>query len=200
MRKAAILISIRPEWCAMIANEKKTIEVRKTRPKSETPFKAYIYCTNCGSPLVFGDVFRGNWEEEYVQTYGWSRKEADRIWGVLNGKVIGEFVCDGIEAHDLPYPAYQSEVPSALLKNACLSYTDLHQYVGSGGRFYGWHISDLVIYDEPKQISDFWKLPCERKNDCGNCLEFDRENLACMRPPVVTRPPQSWCYVQEADT
>ena len=39
----AVLMSIRPKWCELIANGKKTIEVRKTRPKMETPFKCYIY-------------------------------------------------------------------------------------------------------------------------------------------------------------
>ena len=41
----AVLISIRPEWCEKIINGQKTIEVRKTRPKMDTPFKCYIYCT-----------------------------------------------------------------------------------------------------------------------------------------------------------
>ena len=41
----AVLISIRPEWVEKIANEWKTIEVRKTKPYLETPFKCYIYCT-----------------------------------------------------------------------------------------------------------------------------------------------------------
>ena len=41
----AILLSIRPEWCDLIIRGQKTIEVRKTRPKLETPFKVYIYCT-----------------------------------------------------------------------------------------------------------------------------------------------------------
>ena len=41
----AVLISIRPKWCELIASGKKTIEIRKTRPKIETPFKCYIYCT-----------------------------------------------------------------------------------------------------------------------------------------------------------
>ena len=42
----SVLISIRPEWCKMIAEGKKTIEVRKTRPKLECPFQCYIYCTS----------------------------------------------------------------------------------------------------------------------------------------------------------
>ena len=41
----AVLISIQPKWCELIASGKKTIEVRKTKPKLETPFKCYIYCT-----------------------------------------------------------------------------------------------------------------------------------------------------------
>lgn len=55
----AVLISIRPGWCEKIANGEKTIEVRKTRPKLETPFKCYIYCTKSPPYLVLGDVFRG---------------------------------------------------------------------------------------------------------------------------------------------
>ena len=60
MSKAA-LISIKPKWCEKIANGDKTIEVRKTRPKMNTPFKCYIYCTLQGCNEFFrvdlgGDV------------------------------------------------------------------------------------------------------------------------------------------------
>ena len=48
MSKQCVLISIRPQWCELIANGKKTIEVRKSRPKLETPFKCYIYETKTG--------------------------------------------------------------------------------------------------------------------------------------------------------
>lgn len=40
-----LMLSIKPKWCELIASGRKTIEVRKTRPKLETPFKCYIYCT-----------------------------------------------------------------------------------------------------------------------------------------------------------
>ena len=33
----AVLISIQPKWCELIASGKKTVEVRKTKPKLETP-------------------------------------------------------------------------------------------------------------------------------------------------------------------
>ena len=48
----AVLISIRPKWCEKIANGNKTIEVRKTRPKMDTPFKCYIYCW-CGAVRTY---------------------------------------------------------------------------------------------------------------------------------------------------
>lgn len=48
----AVLISIRPKWCEKIISGEKTIEVRKTRPKMDTPFKCYIYCTKPEEKLL----------------------------------------------------------------------------------------------------------------------------------------------------
>lgn len=50
----AVLLSVRPKWCELIASGKKTVEVRKTRPKIETPFKCYIYCTKPKELSEFG--------------------------------------------------------------------------------------------------------------------------------------------------
>ena len=47
----AVLISINPKWCELIASGKKTVEVRKSRPKLETPFKCYIYQTQRGGVI-----------------------------------------------------------------------------------------------------------------------------------------------------
>lgn len=92
----SVLISIRPEWCELIASGEKTIEVRKTRPKLDMPFKCYIYCTNIRPFLVWGDVFRGDWFTEFTRISGYSRAEADKIWDVFNGHIAGEFTCDRI--------------------------------------------------------------------------------------------------------
>lgn len=53
----SVLISIQPKWCELIASGKKTIEVRKTKPKLETPFKVYIYCTKDEPLYHSGDKF-----------------------------------------------------------------------------------------------------------------------------------------------
>lgn len=68
----AVLLSIRPEWCEKILSGEKTVEIRKTRPKLEPPFKCYIYCTLAGSDSLFMDVLnrdvaawnRGGWPEK----------------------------------------------------------------------------------------------------------------------------------------
>ena len=192
----AVLISIRPKWCGLIASGEKTIEVRKTRPKLETPFKCYIYCTNSGRPLVYGDKpCAGGWTEAYTQTYGYSREEADKIWGVMNGKVIGEFVCDRIiDWHYIPDPD-ESADPGSMAYDVLtvygektgLEYDDFEDY-GNGAPLFGWHISYLKIYDEPKKLSDF------KRHDPTYDFAFFGE---MDRTYSVSRPPQSWCYVEE---
>ena len=206
----AVMISIRPKWIVKIARGEKIIEVRKTRPKLNPPFKCYIYCTKAQNPVL---VALQNLEDSpYVMTCEDASKKypvEDTTWArLLNGTVCGEFTCDSIEEHDLPYPAYQSEVSSALKTNACLSYTDLHRYIGSGRRFFGWHISDLKIYDEPKELSEFTK-PCPKGHDCATCSWYfpGIQDYGRCEPPccgfwesddsMIARPPQSWCYVEE---
>ena len=92
----AVLISIRPKWVERIANGEKTIEVRKTRPKLETPFKCYIYCTVEMAEYDALWVLDAPTREKYsfiaVSAYLENPKGANKG----NSKVIGEFICDRI--------------------------------------------------------------------------------------------------------
>lgn len=90
----AVLISIRPEWAWKILNGSKTVEIRKTRPKMNPPFKCYIYCTQSADML---------WILKERERYLHPDKIADvfkaaKCGGAYrgNGKIIGEFVCDDI--------------------------------------------------------------------------------------------------------
>lgn len=163
----SVLISIQPKWCELIASGKKTVEVRKTRPKLETPFKVYIY-----------------------RTKGFVRHLLnDQWWDMpVGGNVIGEFVCDRIERDDL----YTTEVCGEYWKETtCLTQKELIQY-GDYNPLYFWHISDLVIYDKPKSLSEF-QLACDREK-CGKCKRSIMHKLSCNAG--LTRPPQSWFYVE----
>ena len=166
----SVLISINPKWCDLIASGKKTVEVRKTKPKIKTPFKVYIYETRaqCDRPIMldFGALdFHGR------------------------GQVIGEFVCDCVFIMWDGYAGNQGD--------DCLTFDEQEKYLqGKGG--YGWHISNLVIYDNPKYLTEFKKFNREcwyddlglAKIDCPEC-----KNAECF----MQRPPESWCYVEETE-
>ena len=168
----AVMLSIRPKWCGKIASGEKTIEVRKTRPKLDTPFKCYIYCTQSGVAL-----------------------------GALgkHGKVIGEFTCDRIDEYDddtifsFRHEDYASWNDFGL-DRACMHPEDFQNYA-DGKWLYGWHISDLKIYDKPRELREFKKSNRDcfyadlglAKRDCPDC-----KNSGCF----LERPPQSWCYVE----
>lgn len=181
----SVLISIQPQWCELIAAGKKTLEVRKTRPKLETPFKVYIYCT---ADMVKHIVF-----DEY----------GDRQIELVPQKVVGEFVCDDIRCFDVPYPAFQTELDKTILEQSCCTYYALHRYAYHDA-LYGWHISDLKIFENPKSLKDF-RNPCMKYEkdypQCGNCDyyhsmgEYPAE-CACDGQKPLRRPPQSWCYAE----
>ncbi len=142
----AVILSIQPRWCHLIASGKKTIEVRKTKPTIETPFKCYIYCTK-------------NWR---IKFWSGKRYRHNAFDECDNGKVIGEFVCDAIISHCEMANADIAEQQGRIKREELSEYSN-------GKQLYGWHISDLKIYDEPKELNEF----------------------------SIARPPQSWLYVME---
>lgn len=198
--KQSVLISIRPKWCELIANGKKTIEVRKTIPKLEPPFKCYIYCTKERMPIKEnGNIVMYEDDLALTNRYGQGKRVENPNGTMLNGevflnsKVIGEFVCDYIYKN----MSYDCE-------GSCVSVSDLKKYA-NGKPLYGWHISGLKIYNKPKELEAFTTF-CGDEKRCANCKYycFDNDDLngyrrwcdVCHRKPL-TRPPQSWCYVKE---
>lgn len=192
----SVLISIQPKWCELIAIGKKTIEVRKTAPKLQPPFKCYIYCTNekhKGEVLLIGNDGKQVALGDYRNAFHWKN--------IGNGKVIGEFVCDEI----MPVMSFCSE-PNAIKAHELpfIGMTDKEviDYLGNGKEGYGWHISDLKIYDTPKELGEFWR-PCPNKStekilDCAagiKSCKYKTEELPFQCTAQLTRPPQSWCYV-----
>lgn len=216
----SILQSIKPQYCELIASGKKTIEVRKTRPKLDVSFKVYIYCTKDGF-------------------YGLQSKSNPALKTNASGKVIGEYVCHTITKYTTEFhPAndlfqgiwetvynedaddeYDNIVTSNdfdypdncdICKRSCLSFEDIKNYIGYGDHeFYAWHISDLKIYDKPKELSEFEILCKEYDKDNPDCESCDYQSATCDcdTPPQfdckcnglkpLTCPPQSWCYVEE---
>lgn len=187
----AVMLSIRPKWVEKIASGEKTIEVRKTRPKLETPFKAYLYVTagNLSYRCPNGMICHCNGGRE----------------------VIGEFVCNKVDwitrigFSGSPVPSRYSICSHSnmsvlpindLLYAARLTYPELADYL-AGGEGYGWHISDLLIYDQPRELTSFRRL-CPNDLCCEACAMYSNNGGICNNGALpLRRPPQSWCYVEE---
>lgn len=182
----SVLISIQPKWCELIASGKKTIEVRKTRPKVDTPFKVYIYCTANKQGV-----------NDLLETHGTDGKIRK-----ANSKVIGEFVCNeiywvtqtlsgGIAVADMDWCVID---PDWFREASCLTDEGICNYLKDNDGF-AWLISDLVIYDEPKELSEFKIVGCKgcRDKDTYHC------KFHCTGKRRIKRPPQSWCYVERSE-
>lgn len=205
----SVMISIKPKWCELIANGEKTIDVRKTKPKIETPFKCYIYCT------------KEKYKNKYLHTSNkknrllfWHNKgdceivcqpeNTSYIAHSCFGKVIGEFICDKIDEirkrgfgdnFDYCYLSLNVwgnddiEIEITDIKKSCIQKAELNEYGKNSRQLYAWHISDLKIYDEPKELSEF-RMPIEchrgkQKENCQGCWDCEMKTL-----------PKSWCYVE----
>ena len=193
----SVLISTRPKLVEKICHKigedetgkaiyEKRIEVRKTAPK-EVPFKCYIYET----------------KGQYVKfTHG-----AHTKYGYGRGKVIGEFICDKVEMVNAKFSDYGIDLfYHDCLTNGCLTEREIEKYFNvpedrdlraMKGNGYVWHISDLKIYDSPKELSEFSR-PCSYSGLCFSCkrTSFKKDgNLLCNTK--ISRPPQSWMHVED---
>lgn len=211
----AVLMAIHPEWCEKIFSGEKTIEVRKIAPKLKTPYKVYAYCTKArhnpndwvyhlpnDRTLYFGANAR---DVSFV------REEGD----FRNGMVIGEFVCD--EKHDIQFTGASYTInndislTNSIARQSCLQFDDMFSYLGIKGGA-ALHITKPKRYDTPKELSEFGTVCNKYENDeCDDCpyLQVYVNSYPCddcvdtwcgvdnIKP--LTRPPQSWCYVEEIE-
>lgn len=188
----AVMISIQPQHIqkmfpvidveiGKLVNNK-TIEVRKTAPTIPTPFKCYIYMTATKGRCRF-------WE--YITAYENSKGE------MLDGsqKVIGEFVCDRIDKYKYTYTD-GLDIDDDELLETMLDREEINIYA-NGKDLYGLHISNLVIYDKPKDLGEF--KPYCNPDTCMGCKFFSNgasaDTTHCYRKPL-THPFQSWQYVE----
>ena len=187
----AILISIQPKYVADILNGKKTLEIRKTIPKCDLPIDVYIYCTK-KEPYARRCVHNDKWGTlEYIKS---------------DGKVVAKFTLNKVEEifthinkqngdywyHLDTKPPVEGCIQN-LCKKSCLKEEELHSYL-KGKKGYAWHIDNLVVFDKPKEISEF-----RQWFDCEKCWCVDNQdclmNKQCPKH-TLTRAPQSWQFIE----
>lgn len=185
----AVMLSLRPQWCELIFNGEKTIEVRKSRPYIPTPFTVYVYQTKHkgGNATV--------------------REVLNSVYG--GGKVIGSFVCDRVDEFDSEWSEYAyacapTDIPCAMpmseenaikicKEKGCMTLEDIIDYFGDEEwRAYFWHITEPKLFDKPRDITEFVLY--------GKCAEDCKDRMTCkyFKRTFLKRPPMSWYYI-EAD-
>lgn len=216
----AILKSESPKRCEQIANGECTILLSKTKPKLEPPFKCYIYCKK---EKVKEDCFVRS------ENFGWILCPRGALYGFdekyhANGKVIGECVVNYVDQFNyykitsfneenlgIKRTRYSYLINSDEKKAMCLSDEEVKDY-GKGKTLYGLHISQVKIYDKPKELGKFRKpykydgegfIKCKHNlcpyvNEQGHWkYDCTRDCLDLKEQYALTRPPRGWCYVEE---
>lgn len=178
----AILISIKPKWVAKILNGEKTLELRKSFPKDYRGW-VYIYCTKDKKetkPLLI--KHRSAISNNPLNKYGVR---------LCNGKVVARFWCDKVDRIWKTTTSVwlcENEISDKLYKESCMSDIELDRYFKPkqlGFNFtYGYaiHISDLEIFDEPKELSEF--------------MVVSKKTLPPKNKYILTKAPQNYCYVE----
>lgn len=205
----AILMSIKPKWCDKIFSGEKTVEVRKTAPKLKPPFKVYVYetigkRTSCKRCVIWQSWLDCPMRSPFGCTEG-------------TGAVVGEFVCD--EKHSIQFTGASYMInndislTNGIARQSCLCFDDMFSYLGVKGGA-ALHITAPKRYDTPKELSEFSRYGYQRiervESGCGNeqckyCEPY-KSIAGLYKPPMcrkgncmVTRPPQSWMYVDEIE-
>lgn len=207
----SILISIKPKHCYNILNKDKILEIRttcpadwkkyldgKTKIKPE-PCKVCIYCTQ-------GRILHDMNKESYWNGKRFflgdakSNNVVASTTPFVNGKVVSQFTLKQIEKFTPYWEEYDYWLDADELKETCLTREQIWNY-GKGKNIYAWHIDDLIIYDKPKELSDF-----KKENKCHyanyekgccfeNCTFFDLKDCDGKYSKIY-KAPQSWCYVK----
>ena len=165
----AIMISIKPKWVAKILNGEKTIEIRKTMPKCDLPIDVYIYCTKSDIKGA-----RENFTFEQLK---------------LLGKVVAKFTLNKVEEL-----VKAERVNIEILNRSCLEAYEFFEYLLNKKSVdkimgYAWHIDNLIIFDKPKELSEFnhWT---DKKIQWYSIGEKVKVMVS------LTNAPQNYCYVK----
>ena len=199
MNKPKILLPVHPEWCEKIFNGSKTIEVRKTAPKIDTPFEALVYCTK-GKPFLYKNPNNG---ELFLHNNGGYRG-GDYEDRYLTGKVIGEFICNKVDLIEYKDECYvindDIAYTNTIAAKSCLDYDDMYKYLGDKNG-YGWHITEPKLFDYPRELSEYALFgkcaeECDEYDICARDYVDGRMSCKYFKRKYLTRAPQSWIYVE----
>lgn len=203
----SILISIQPQWVEKILNGEKTIEIRKTMPKCELPCRVYIYCTKGKDKLRRIPCYHIGEPNKETSSYKIINLDYNTN-EVVNGKVVAEFTLNKLERWRPKGMVYGSELVYivGIVKKTCLTMPQLIDYADTNKELkehcFAWFISNLKIYDVPKELSEFVSDKALSYDDWLFGIYSGHRGSRCnynsyLNAFRLKRPPQSWCYISE---
>lgn len=200
----AVLASLKPFWYYLVGEGIKTIEVRKTFPKAEDwSRETYFYMSR--DEKSFAEIPK-EFQDKYRKHFGkvGLRFVCDRI------DQIGKRGCDNnFDYCYLPLNVFGNddiEIEITDIKRSCISKDELNAYGENAPRLYAWHISNLIIYDKPMELGEFFAHCSSDKGyvniDCDGCAYYQAISVYtgwCVSGGYkpITRPPQSYMYCED---
>lgn len=194
----AIMLPIQPRWCELIAAGKKTYELRKSAPSKiscmyPSPVTVYIYQSKHRWTYSIYDAI-ADWQGKVIGKF--TLKQTTPVLKTTIEKVINdEFVDD----EDME-----------VINGSCVPPKEILNYIKNSERVVGWKIDDLEMFNEPKNLSDFYTDYCECFDIENNfCYGFDVEGCCIYRKLFntgtiencvtrLTKAPQNYCFVKKS--
>lgn len=195
----SILISIQPYYAYLEMKGIKTVEMRKTEPKDkEWSRKVKVYVSHNEKSFKRIPKEDREWFTQYV------------------GKVAFEFVCEKVDKIGSDWIRHYGEMPliiyyknveyQEICKNACLGYGEMYKY-SNDKDLLALHITDLKIYDKPKELGEITTYTTRHRYTTKKAKEFTGDGINIeklmhgnrVEARIITKPPQSWQYIQELE-
>lgn len=171
-----ILLPIKPYYAYLIMKGEKTVEVRKfhiTDSRWSGKMKVYV-SKDKKSFRRIPEKYRTEFEKNI-------------------GKVAFKFVSESIAKYECSSEHFRCLADNS---GACLTYDEIMNYC-NGKDLYGYNITDLKIYDEPKELGEFYRC------SDGKCQSYNCKSkycgivIECGNLEQLTRPPQNYIKIKE---
>lgn len=191
-----ILASLKPYYYYLIGERKKTIEIRKSDLKN-LPQDVLFYMSK--DEKSFKKIPK-EFQEKYRKHFG---------------KVGIEFTCDRIEMVNAKCSDYGIDLfYHDCFTKGCLTEREIEEYFNipedkdlrvMKGNGYAWHLSNLKIYDKPKELREFYTILKSGSDCCFGCLwnATPLDEMPCRtctrERKYLSRPPQSYMFVEEVE-
>ena len=162
--------------------------------------KMLLYCTK-QPPYLYQGFAKPMHTKDTTNpfNYKWHLLKRTKTSASLNGKIVAEcdYEVEEIEYCEKGYHRTAKTTSYDLEINSCLNITQIKNYLGKKNG-YAIHIKNLHIFDEPKELSDYYIKQCQF-GKCSTC-EYGKNNIICSTIDTpVEKAPQNMCYVFDGE-